>query len=75
MRVMRAYPAQWSVFALGLDGVRDKIEVIGSTPARPTYAEVEAFLLPLAKRSIANADIGTRLRSELAFNQDSLKDF
>ena len=75
MRCVRSYPSPWAVYALGLDGERDKQEVIGTFPRRPVYAEIEALLAALGPRSIANADISTRLRAELAFNQESMKDF
>ena len=72
MRILRAYPSPYVVFALGIDGEREKSEAIGSTPERPTYSEVEALLGRLGSRSIANADLATRLRYEVAFNKDTL---
>ena len=75
LRVVRSYPSAWALYAIGLDGERDKIEVIGSTAQRMSYVQAEAALAALGKRSIANADLSTRLRSEYAFNKDSAKDF
>lgn len=68
LRVLRAHPGHFTVYALGLDGITRTIEPILSTPKRPTYAEIEAAIAALGKRSIANADITTRLRSEFTFN-------
>ena len=75
LRVVRAYPSEHAVYALGLDGQRDLVECIGVTPQRPTYAQIEAMLGALGKRSISNADISTRLKSEFAFNKDSANNF
>ena len=75
LRVVRAYPSEYAVYALGLDGQRDLVECIGITPQRPTYAAIELMLGGLGKRSISNADITTRLRSEFAFNKDRCVSF
>jgi hypothetical protein len=72
LRVLRSYPAPYVVYAVGLDGQRDSIEMIGTTPERPAFAELEGFIAKLGMRSIANADVATRLRAELVFNKETL---
>ena len=70
LRVLRAFPRPFQVFAVD---ARGGSECIASQATRPTYADLERMLAALGDRSIANADWATRLRSEIAFNIDSAK--
>jgi Domain of unknown function (DUF1995) len=74
LRVVRAYPSAFTVYAMGLDGGKAD-EIMCTSPTRPTYADLELAINKLGKRSIANSDLLTRANAELDFNKRSANDF
>jgi hypothetical protein len=73
LRLLTTFPRSHQLYALGIDGAREKTELVQSyeSEALPSYAQVEQALSLLGKRSIANADLAERLRAEARFIQDS----
>jgi len=69
--VWHAYPGPYAVWARDIDGTVGRLELLTTFPDRPTYAALESTVTELGSRSIANADIASRLRAELIFNRDS----
>ena len=77
VRVLRAYPRPWVLFALG-GGPGSGMAPTAPTrmtafARRPTYKEVEDAITTGLRGSIANADWAARAKSELRFNTESMK--
>ena len=69
-RILRSYPARWQVHVVN-DATGEDF-VVDSLDERPTYAALDK-LLKDTPGSNSSKGWAERLRSELRFNQDSLK--
>ena len=69
-RILRSYPGPWQVHVVNDATGEDAL--ITTLEQRPSYAELDALLIA-TPGSNASKGWAERLRSELQFNQDSLK--
>lgn len=69
-RILRSYPGPWQVHVINEATGEDAL--ISTMDHRPTYSELDALLLS-TPGSNASKGWAERLRSELVFNQESLK--
>ena len=69
-RILRSYPGPWQVHVV--NDATGEGAILTTMPQRPTYAQLDA-LLQATPGSNASKGWAERLRSELQFNQDSLK--
>lgn len=75
LRVLRAFPSGWRVFAVSPSSSGNAAEPeaeLAELPAAPAPGQLERLVTAMGAASPANADLRTRLAAEMAFNTTSL---